>query len=77
MRLKLKNLFQSGEKVTLSSVADGAEGYVLAEMLAYNPSIVDWCYVARDSRRAEFSPAGPACGGPGLCAPGRRRGDAV
>lgn len=54
MRLKLKNLFQSGEKVTLSSVADGAEGYVLAEMLAYNPSIVEWCYVARDSRRAEL-----------------------
>tara|TARA_R110002094_G_scaffold27863_4_gene40912 strand:+ start:365 stop:3871 length:3507 start_codon:yes stop_codon:yes gene_type:complete len=54
MRLKLKTLFQSGERVTLSGVADGAEGYVLAEMLSHNPSIGEWCYVARDSRRAEL-----------------------
>ncbi|MEH6728307.1 MAG: transcription-repair coupling factor, partial [Hyphomicrobiales bacterium] len=54
MRLKLKNLFQITEHVTLSGVADGAEGYVLAEMLANNPAIPEWYYVARDSRRAEL-----------------------
>ncbi len=54
MRLKLKNLFQITEHVTLSGVADGAEGYVLAEMLANNPTIPEWYYVARDSRRAEL-----------------------
>ncbi|MBL4645784.1 MAG: transcription-repair coupling factor, partial [Rhizobiales bacterium] len=54
MRLKLKNLFSSSQQVTLSSVADGAEGYVLAELLANNAKRPQWCFVARDSRRAEL-----------------------